>query len=256
MHIRSKQCIMEHTNTKTKVVTKNDQDLLARAVGLIAYANTDKMFAHELAHLIQQQNWQTAEVTAQTATTYLTPTTVTDASTTATWLLALLSETKDTPATRAHLATWAADQEVPKNIIIGIIGISIMGPTLGILDEVKKKKKSQLQVVIENNYYKKLSKAELSKLSAQLGQQVFAHEVKLVGGNVYNLHPDSAEWYLSEPELKLYTVDSETLNELKAGAEKEGLTTQSEYKNDQLVALAISPSIDNALVEDYEAKLI
>jgi len=247
---------MEQAITSTHTITKKDSELLSHAAGIIAYANTNADFAEQLALAIRSQDWKAVAAPAETTAIYRTPSTEAGAIETAHWLFNTLADAKDTQYARGVLATWAADQEVPKNIIIGIIGISIMGPTLGILDEVKKKKKSQLQVVVEGSHFDTLNKSELSKLSASLGQRVFAHEVKLAGGNVYKLHPDTAEWYMSEPELKLYRVDGETLAELQAAAKSENLTTQAEYKNDQLVALAISPSIDNALVEDRDAKLV
>jgi len=231
--------------------------LLAHAVGLTSYADTNTEFAEQLALVVRQQNWQASEFETETkASKYLTPSDEAGAVSTGQWLFGNLAESKDIPYTKAYLTTWAADQEMPKNLFIGIIGMAIMGPTLGIVESTKKKKKSQLQIVIEDSYYQELSKDKLAKLTADLGQRVFSHEAKLAGGNIYQLHPDTAEWYMSEPTLKLYKVDQETLTELQAEAKNDSLATHTEYKNDHLVALAISPSIDNALVEDRDAKLI
>lgn len=244
------------TSSKAHTLTKKDQHLLQHAASIVAYAQTDAEFKEQLTLAIRAQDWKATDHIAATHSPYQTPSTLGNAIETAHWLFGTLVEAKDTEQTKAYLATWAADQEIPRSIIIGIIGISIMGPTLGILDEVKKKKKSQLQVVITDSHFATLGKGELAKLTASLGQRVLAHEVKLAGGNVYKLHPDTAEWYLSEPELKLYKVDEATLTELETAAKEEGFTLHGEYKNDQLVALAISPSIDNAFVEDREPTLI
>jgi hypothetical protein len=236
-----------------------DAFLRAYAYGLIAYAETDLEFAQGLAAQVQSLRFGLAEEPAEiiNLTTELIPTDRDHAVSVARWLLGEVKERKATPGTEAVLAEWACEFIAPRDQIIGIVGIAIMGPTLGILDNKKKKKKSQLQVVIDGEYYEKTSKSVLAAQCMEWGQQLIAKELRLVGGNVYRLHPDSAEWVLAEPVTGLYTESSERLQEQFAAARAEELSVAGyRDENEALIALAVSPSVNDTFVDESEAARI
>lgn len=241
------------------IISTRDTFLRAYAYGLIAYAETDLEFAQGLAAQVQSLRFGLAEEPAELVnlTTELVPNDREHAIAVARWLLGEVKERKATPGTEAVLAEWACEFIAPRDQIIGIVGIAIMGPTLGILDNKKKKKKSQLQVVISQKYFDDSKKSELVSQCVEWGQKLIAKELRLVGGNVYRLHPDSAEWVLAEPATALYTENEENLHQQLTAARAEELSVEGyRDENDQLIAITVSPSVNDTFVEESEAQRV
>lgn len=245
--------------TSQSLTSTRDTFLRAYAYGLIAYAETDLDFAQGLAAQVQSLRFGLAEEPAEIVnlTTELIPSDREHAIAVARWLLGEVKERKATPGTEAVLAEWACEFIAPRDQIIGIIGIAIMGPTLGILDNKKKKKKSQLQVVVDKAYFDATEKGSLVSQCMEWGQQIIAKELRLVGGNVYRLHPDSAEWVLAEPATALYTETAENLLQQLSAAHTEELSVEGHRdEHDNLIAITVSPSVNDTFVDESEARRV
>lgn len=245
---------MQNTQLKIKG-SPTDLWLMGYVAGVLAYAKTDPDFASSLAHQIQARKWK--PLITQTPlknSSHLTPTTRTKAITTANWLLNDLDTRTDARISRSTLTTWAKDFESPKDLLFGIIGLAVIGPTLGLISS-KKKRRSHLQIVIDEKTYGSLTKLEVTKTSQKLSMEVLAKELRLVGGNVFNLHPDTAEWCLAEPATKIFTDTRSGLSELAAAAKAEGLShSVAHNKKGKLIAIALSPSVNDSFVDESEAK--
>ena len=238
--------------TKLSTFSKTDQNLTVQAAALILFARQDKEFAECLAAFVQKQTWFDCKADhAVEVSKHLVATDRVIAVRNANWLLQILSE-GDHPQAQATLSAWAKHYESPKDVAIGIIGIMIMGPTLGIVEKTKKKKKAHLQIVIEKNFYESLSKAELVELCQKHSQEIIAKELRLAGGQVFKLHPDTAEWLLDEPATKIFVDTKENICELKKTLEIESLHYVSDVNNK---IIAVSPSINDELVEDFGGEL-
>ena len=224
--------------------------LQPHVAGLLAYAAQDADFAIELAAVIKARNWQSGEALMPTESSpYLIPGTQAEAVQLAQWVISLANTE---PAVRRALATWTKHYEAPKNLAIGIIGIMIMGPTLGILEK-KKKKKSQLSVTINQQWYISHTKKELVELVQNLSQKVIARELNQVGGNVYQLHPDSAAWCLGDGSTKLYIDTHNELPQMIHIATNEHLSHTIKTDEDKPIALALSPTINETFLESFAA---
>ena len=137
-----------------------------------------------------------------------------------------------------------------------VVGMAIIGPTLGIIDS-KKKKKRKAQLVFEKNALAKLTTPELAKKSLVLTQRMFAIELKQAGGNVHSLHPDSAAWLLEEALSDVYTNSKENLTTLVQALLAENLShTVEKDTAGNLLSVVISPSVNDSLVEDSEAEML
>jgi hypothetical protein len=121
----------------------------------------------------------------------------------------------------------------------------------------KKKKKRKSQLVIVDSYYSTLSKKELATLSTRLAQTVISQETRLVGGNVYNLHPDSAAWCIEEALTEIYVGTKNTVESLYVITTAEKLSHHStKDAHGNLQTLIISPSVNDELVDESEAETI
>lgn len=231
--------------------------LLSYAKALFAYASTDAKFAQRFAKTIISQRWESVPTAnLGTHTTHLYPTSHTDALSTAHWIIQSLQTHPEYTTARGTLAHWAHNYELPQAVVFGVVGLAVIGPTLGIINS-KKKKKRKSQLVIKESYFQSLSKTKLAILSTQLTQTVIAKETRLAGGNVFNLHPDSAAWCIEEAVTAVYTDSAENLKSLLASAVSEQLSHHVEKSADGTIqAVVISPSVNDSLVEESDAQKV
>ena len=240
------------TNT-TSYQTALDTYLEPFAEGLIAYAATDPVFAESLAALVLEFPKTPGRYRDNTTATarYFQPQDQTDAVAVAAWLYEQLSQKPTrTRHTTARLQTWAEPYKAPKDQVFGIVGIAIIGPTLGLIKS-KKKKKSQMQVIVNRSWSEHSSPAELLNVVQKVSQGVVAKELKLAGGDVYRLHPDTAEWCLADPVTKLYHDGETELAELEAAAQEESLSYVAYKKEGNTIALALSPTVNESFAADF-----
>ncbi|MCA9362060.1 hypothetical protein KC906_01675, partial [Candidatus Kaiserbacteria bacterium] len=225
---------------------------LGHAQALIEYSEHDPLLAESLAYHVQARRWQAHTTPAETiASPHTVPTNDIAALTQARWLLATLDEHRHATHTRGALATWASEYQSPEDIIIGIVGIAIMGPTLGILER-KKKTKSYLQVVLDATWAKGRTAAALTEQVQRLSQQVIARELRLAGGNAYRMHPDTAAWCLEEPLTKVHLASGLELAALTEAATAEGLSCAIKPG----VGVALSPTVKETFVGEFNVSAL
>jgi hypothetical protein len=238
-------------------VSDREQFLLQYIENILKYTEVDSTFARTLAEQILQQKWNGREIQKHTnESIYLYPTDSVDATVTAGWLITSLQSHPEYVFARGALAFWAQNYESPKDLVLGIVGLAIIGPTLGIIS-TKKKKKRKSQLILEQSFLKKVTPTELAILTTNMTQSVIAKETQLVGGNVYNLHPDSAAWCIEEALTQIYSDSSTNIQTLLRTAQEDTLSYVIE-KDDggNILALVISPSVNDSLVEDSGAEKI
>jgi thiamine phosphate synthase YjbQ (UPF0047 family) len=235
----------------------SEQLLFSYVQSLIKYAEQDASFAHNFWKIISTQNWANTPTTfSETPSRHIHPISQTDGYSIAHWVIQSLQTHPEYTTARGTLACWAQSYESPKNLILGIVGLAIIGPTLGIIAS-KKKKKRKAQLIIKDLYFQSLSKTQLATLSTQLSQAVIAKETRLAGGNVYNLHPDSAAWCIEEAVTTIYTDSERNLESLLKTVVSENLSHQVENDNNgNIQAIVIAPSVNDSLVEESDAKKI
>lgn len=239
-------------SSKTTSLTTHDAWLLTHAEALVRYTKHDARFGHELASAIRHTGWlPDGQVAKPIASPYLTPSESRHAIQLATWLLAAAEEASAN-VTRGVLAAWALEREIPKNfIVMGLGGTMIPGLTVGD-PSIKRKKRAQLALIVERTWYQARSLQEQVSLSVDLAQQVIAAELRYARGNAFALHPDTAEWCLSDPQTKLYQEDPATLRTIASLAEQHELVFRTiRSGTGQPIAIALSPSVNQDLTEAH-----
>jgi len=238
---------------QTHKVSAGEQFLLSHIQSIISYATTDHTFAAHLASVASTVRTSFARTTEISCSVYTTPFNQLDAVSSTQWIIQTLQSHPEYKIAAGHLAHWAQNYESPKDVVLGIVGLAVIGPTLGIVS-TKKKKKRKSQLVIEQSYFATLSKQDLVQLTTRLTQKVIAQEVTMAGGNVYNLHPDSAAWCIEEAQNKIYTDSAEHLVSLVRTVQTEHLSHSIEKDaQGNTVAVVISPSVNDSLVEESQA---
>jgi hypothetical protein len=233
------------------------QFLFSYTKSLLALARRDLEFAQSFRAAIISQNWTSVPDTSNVPDSmYIYPESQADAVTIARWVIHSLQRHPEYMAVRGALSHWAQNYESPKDLVLGIVGLAIIGPTLGIISS-KKKKKRKSQLIIEETYFRSLSKTKLATLSTQLTQTVIARETQLAGGNVYNLHPDSAAWCIEEAVTAIYTDSAENIALLLKTVATENLSHATE-KNaaGKIQAIVIAPSVNDSLVDESDAQSV
>jgi len=233
------------------------QFLFSYTESLLAFARQDSEFAQRFQKAILSQNWTSVPNTTDVPDSkHIYPTSPADAAATARWVIQSLQTHPEYKTTQGILAQWAQHYESPKDLVLGIVGLAIIGPTLGIISS-KKKKKRKSQLIIEESYFRSLNKIELATLSTQLAQTVIAKETRLAGGNVYHLHPDSAAWCIEEAVTAIYTDSAGNIALLLKTAAAENLSHATEKNADgKIQAIVIAPSVNDALVEESDAQKV
>ncbi len=240
------------STSTTTFKTALDSFLLPHAIGLLEYAEEDRLFADSLAALINQLPEASGRSLIQSIppTPFTTPSTQNEAVEIAAWLYHQLSDMPTrTRHTNTVMHTWASEFQSPQDLVLGIVGVAIIGPTLGLIKS-KKKKKSALKVIVDRRTIAKQSPASLATLTHTLSHGVVRQEIQLAGGNVYNLHPHSAEWCLDEPYTTLYTANPSEITHIIRTANDDNLShfTASSGANSHI---ALSPSVNDNLVDSF-----
>lgn len=235
--------------TPSTVITQTESRLLQYADALIAYAATNKTFAESLAYHIQSRHWLRCDVSPHAVSKHLMPSDQIEATRTANWLLQELDQRPEANCTRGLFATWADTYKEPKNAVLGIVGIAIIGPTLGIIS-TKKKKKRKMQLVLDAAWANNLDTQQLVEKTHELSQTLAAKEIRLACGAVDRLHPDMAQWLLAGSTTKLYLASKTDLVALLTEIETENIPHLAVIEQDEVVAVCVAPSVNDELVDD------
>jgi hypothetical protein len=216
---------------------------------VLAYAATDADFAESLAHYVQHQYWHPVSLPIETPSPYAVPIDQHDAIRVTHWLMQELEEQPEAYTARGALATWASTYKEPKNLVLGIVGLAVIGPTLGLIEN-KKKKKTKLQLVVDEAWAQSFTPQELVEKTHELSQAVIAKEPRTARGKLECLHPDTADWCMAGSGTKLHTLPHTQVELICTTLAAEQLSHIALYHKEKLVALGISPSISDQLVAD------
>jgi len=216
---------------------------------VLAYAATDADFAESLAHYVQNQFWHPVSLPIETPSSYAVPVDQHDAVRVTHWLMQELDEQPEAYAARGALATWASTYKEPKNLVLGIVGLAIIGPTLGLIEN-KKKKTTKLQLVVDETWARSFTPTELVEKTHEISQAVIAKELRSARGRLECLHPDTADWCMAGSGTKLHTLPHNQVELICTTLASEQLSHIALYHKDKLVAIGISPSISDQLVTD------
>ena len=239
-------------NTQTNIL------LTQHASTLVKYAETNEKFSSYL-HSSIPDTFNETEFNTESVpyTKWLLPSDDFTAERRLIWLLNEINERpkSETMVAQAILAKYR-HREMPKNPLFGIIGVAIIGPTLGLINS-KKKKQNKMCILFAQKSYTALTSAKLTSATNKISLQFLSKELKKVGGNAYRLEPDVADWIFSDRETTLATLA--TKKELASTVEllkKEKLSYEVFIEDNKVIALAISPTVEENILEEINATKI
>lgn len=237
---------MDTTHTTNRLTTI-DRWLEPHAAGLVAFADSNELFALTLAALLQEESWSVVEGHKATPSNFYTPLNYEAAEDILDWLMYELLTHPEARASRSVLISWARDYNAPKDIRAGVENLSFDGMPLGFTKRTKQK--SQLQIITDKNWQATLKPKKLTQATLTISQELIATELRKAGGKIGSLHPNTAEWCMGGATTKLYETSQAKLNKLHKTAMEEKLHHQIISKDEQVVAMAISPAVNNKLIE-------
>jgi len=143
------------------------------------------------------------------------------------------------------LTTWAKNYQAPQAIVFGIIGMAIIGPTLGMIKK-RKKKRGGMRVILAEIEAKRATK-QVFELAQHASTALLGNELAAVNGNAYRLDPELAEWLFVDQETRLFTGTNLELATL-AKLLKHDRLPHFVLKNDKgIQAIAVAPAVSDEL---------
>lgn len=222
----------------------------AKSLALIIAAEENKEFKKYLSKLIRDKNIKPKNYqisyNVDNKIKLLKPESVDIAFNQAEWLIKNIipADTKEKKEALEVLASWISDQplESPKQVVVGALAIAIPGITLGLFPSKKK-----MSVLISKNI---TNNKKVAQLSVQSSSGLIAKQLKQ-NPDISKLEPDTADWFLNERHIKLYSSDYEKFNQIIDDLKELSVAHEIIKENDEIVALAISPAINNYFSENY-----
>lgn len=126
--------------------------------------------------------------------------------------------------------------ESPSQIVVGVVGMAIPGPTLG-----KLFKKRIMDVFVTGSI---AQKEKLASAVAQATHKALLSAVTLAGGEIKNIDPDMAEWFFGEKAIKIRYTDDKKINEIKKELNETNIPYGEIKYLDRTIALAASPAFN------------
>lgn len=168
------------------------------------------------------------------------------------WLLSEIAlEERESSASRI-LRTWHKTYEEPQDLVIGIIGLAIIGPTFGIIN--KKKKVDSMQILFSEEDMKRGSISSNINLAHSASMELISKSLEAVDGDFRRLEPDLQYWFVSDRSLRLGFIRKKTISDISKEMNKKGIL-HCYYKDaNGMGAISISPSVRFDIYEDMNAE--
>lgn len=227
--------------------------LLQYAQSLIAYAQTDKQFAVVLEDTVRSYHLKTLRRNNSPASApiplFITlPKNREAAQNRLAWLMhEMMTAQEDVDlSTRSLLLSYVQDHSKPKAAVIGIVGIAIIGPTLGIIKRPRKRK-SVLTVLVSSHVYRR-TRQNMSKVVLATGSRLVSESLLTLHGDASRLEPELAEWFFADRTTKIILVDDNDLKGIVTTLTSRHLPHIVETDEMGIAAVAISPIVDLTLL--------
>lgn len=126
----------------------------------------------------------------------------------------------------------------PKQIVIGIVGLAVPGPTLGILN-----KKKKMSLIVHPSLVKNAVKLAIK--TNQASHELFKRSLFKAKNNFDKLEPDMADWFYGDKDIALYKAGAGEFSEIKKTLDELGVEYAEIKDGENALAMAISPLVSN-----------
>ena len=168
------------------------------------------------------------------------------------WLLSEISIEEGECSAGRILKTWQKTYEAPQDLVLGIIGLAIIGPTFGIIN--KKKKVDSLQILFSEDDLKKSSISGHINLAHSASMELISQSLELVDGDFHRLEPDLQYWFVSDRSLRLGVIRNRSLSSVTEELTKNGVLHCYHKDTGGMSAISISPSVRFDIYDDLNAE--
>lgn len=221
---------------------------------LLTFARTNEAFARHLYQATCHLSTPHAYHTDGIATPWYAVATEAAAVTRLAWLMEelphLAPETYHEVVGR--FVAFQKDYE-PKALVLGIVGLAIIGPTLGLI-KTKKKTRNTMRILVADTYLATASPAALARTATTLSTKLLAQELERAGGNAYRLEPDLAEWCFTDQQTEIATLPNEaTLTAAVTYLQDNNLLYTALSSEEHLIGCALAPAIHESILDELGA---
>ena len=223
------------------------------AASLCAFASNDKTFAMWFTKEIGTLPF-TDEVTAtnsSTPSTLLIPENLDTAVQRAYWII---QQAKTKPKLANQLRQWSAQQPLPQVLVLGIVGVDIPGPTLGIIKK-RKKQTSIMPVFVCDETYRHSSPQSRFTMIQQASLQLLSKALRSYGGDT-RLDPDFFDWLHHDQLTSVGRVSEDVLQDVQQRARDEGILFHQHTDGARITTLALTPAVSEGILDEYNATRI
>lgn len=237
---------MNHTPSPT---TTETNQYTIHASALLAYAERAPAFATYLYERIAAHitpHTPHSDVAPLTVSPHLMPATDSIAQARALWLMEYCIAHPQSHAT-ALLSTWYHQQ--PQAVVLGVVGIAIIGPTLGLIKR-SKHEQSFLHLIAPASLWR--DSAEALAVSQQISTTFIAEALREAGGEVARLLPDIADWCFYDQKTLFYHPTTLEMDEVIQRLQAEHIphVTYTGETGDTIVA--VSPAVSDTLFAELD----
>jgi hypothetical protein len=136
----------------------------------------------------------------------------------------------------ALLGWWAAANPVPRQLIVGVIGLAIPGFTLGLI-----RRRETMRCVIRRDLA--AHGPALARLVSEATLGVVAQSLAAAHYDVRELEPEVADWFFGERAVSLYAADAATVARIAEDLGDLDVPRALVSEGGRAAALAMSPAV-------------
>lgn len=166
----------------------------------------------------------------------------------------VLQQANTDPELASQLQQWAAQQPVPQALVLGIIGVDIPGPTLGIIKK-RKKHSSVMPMFVCDETYRHSSPQTRFTMIQQTSLQLLSKALRSYGGDT-QLDPDFFDWLHHDQLTSVGRVSENVLQAVQQRATDESILFHQHTDGARITALAITPAVSDEILDEYNATRI
>lgn len=218
--------------------------MLTPAQSLIVYAKQDKNFARELYALVQhlrnKRLHDNREIFPE-AVLALMPQDIRQAQARAWWLFTALRDGRIAASSSAEslMASWRSvyPEDNDKRIIIGIVGVAIIGPTLGYI-----KRRKRMPMVVSHNVFGKANRETANDI-AEASHKIITMACALAGNNLAHMEPEIGDCFFGDRGMRFYGAGRATLTGQHTELTAQGILLRRWKMRMGITTLALMPAL-------------
>ena len=222
-----------------------ENNLTHYANSLICFAETDLEFTSflkkQVCQYLSQNSEQASTISTAKYPAWKKPRDRKEAEVWASWLIRELYLHQPNHVAGHILRSWSKSIELPKNLFIGVVGLAIIGPTLGLVK--KNHHDDPIHLLFDQETYLKVNELERANLHQQAVMNLISHSLDKVAGDCNRLEPSLQYWMFCNQTISIAKTGADKLNEIHRKLTNESMPHITQKKENSIFSIAISPAV-------------